>query len=198
MSNNPRLDAASRSSRADAPHADDADALSPQAAAEHPGGRPALPGIVAADHLGALDQAARYRHDQRHGHVGRVFGENPRRIGHRNAPRHRRFHVDIVNPGAKIGDELQLLAGLHENGLVDAVRHRGHQHIRSLDRLDEFGLSHGLIGCIELGLEKLHHPRFNHLGQLPRHDNDRPVLTHGNALQCWKIDIKLTQGGQSC
>ena len=127
---------ATRQRCADAPHADNADAFPPQAAAEHPCRRPALPCIVAANNLGTLNQAAGNRHDECHGHVSGIFRENPRRIGHRNAARYRRFHVDIVNAGAKIGNEFQLLARLHQNGLVNPVRHRGHQHIGSLNRLN--------------------------------------------------------------
>ena len=111
---------------------------------------------------------------------------------------HRRFHVDIVDAGAEIGNQLQLFARLHENGLVDAVGHRGHQDIGGLHRLDELGLAHGLVRCIEFGLKKLHHARFNDLGQLAGNDDDGFVFSHGNALQCSNFDTKLTAGGQSC
>jgi hypothetical protein len=36
---------------------------------------------------GALDQPARHREDQRHGHVGGVFGQHARRVGHGDAAR---------------------------------------------------------------------------------------------------------------
>ena len=66
---------------ADAAHADDAEPLAPDAVAEHPGRRPAGPILVRGQHLGAFDQPARHRQDQRHGHVGGVLGQHARRIG---------------------------------------------------------------------------------------------------------------------
>ena len=60
----------------------------------------------------ALDEAARHRENQRHGHVGRVLGEDAGRIGDGDGAAERRGDVDIVDAIAEIGDELHLLAGL--------------------------------------------------------------------------------------
>ena len=72
---------AARHRLADAAHADDAEPLAPDAVAEHPGRRPAGPFAVAGEHGRALGEPARHREDQRHGHVGGVFGEHARRVG---------------------------------------------------------------------------------------------------------------------
>ena len=62
---------------ADAAHADDAEPLAPDAMAQHPGRAPAGPFLVAGEHLGAFRQPPRHREDERHRHVGGVFGTRP-------------------------------------------------------------------------------------------------------------------------
>ena len=122
---------------ADAAHADDAEALAADAMAEHPGRRPAGPVLAFGEDGGALDQPARHRQDQRHGHVGGVFGQNLRRVGHGDAARMRRDDVDIVDAVAEIGDQSQLAVGLLENLLGDLVGNGRHQNIGGAHRLGD-------------------------------------------------------------
>ncbi len=68
---------AARHRLADAAHADDAQALPVDAVAEHAHRPPALP-LVGANETLALRDPARGREDQRHGHVGRILGEDAR------------------------------------------------------------------------------------------------------------------------
>ena len=126
----------------------------------------------------ALGDAPRDRHDQRHGHVGGVLGQDARRVGDGDAARHRGLDIDIVDPGAEIGDELQPVAGLHDHRLVDAVGDGRHQHFGLLDRLDQFGLAEGMVVGIELGVEQLHHPRLDHVGQFAGDDDQGFALGH--------------------
>jgi hypothetical protein len=77
----------------------------------------------------------RHRENQRHGHVGGVFGQNFRRVGYRDAARMRRGDVDIVDAVAEIGDHAQLAVGMLEHLLVDHVGDGRHQHIGGADRV---------------------------------------------------------------
>ena len=53
----------------------------------------------------AFRQAPRHRQDQRHGHVGRVLGQDTWRVGDRDAPLAGGGQVDIVDTVAIIGDQ---------------------------------------------------------------------------------------------
>ena len=81
---------AARHRLADPAHADDAEPFAADAMAEHPGRRPARPVLALGEDRGALDQPPRHRQDQRHGHVGGVFGQDLRRVGDGDAARMRR------------------------------------------------------------------------------------------------------------
>ena len=96
--------------RADAAHPHDAEALAPDAPAEHPGRRPACPSGGRFEDVGALGQPPRHRQHQCHRHVGGVLGQDVRRVGHRYAPARRRRHVDLVDAVSEIGDQLQIVA----------------------------------------------------------------------------------------
>ena len=85
--------------------------------------------MSAVKHAGAFHQPARHRQDQRHGHVGGVFGQHARRIGDGDAALDGGGDVDIVDAVAEIGDQLELLAGLAEHRGVDPVGDRRHQHV---------------------------------------------------------------------
>ena len=89
----------------------------------------------------AFGEPARHRQDQRHGHVGGVFGQHAGRIGDGDAALMRGRHVDIVDAVAEIGDQLEPLAGLIDHLGVDLVGDGRHQHVGALRRLDEFGLA---------------------------------------------------------
>jgi hypothetical protein len=114
---------------ADAAHADDAEPLSPDAMAEHPGRRPARPVLTLGEDRGAFDQPPRHRENQRHGHVGGVLGQNFRRVGHGDAARMGGNDVDIVDAVAEIGDQLHLAVGVLEKLFGDLVGDGGHQDI---------------------------------------------------------------------
>jgi hypothetical protein len=102
-------------------HADDAEPLSPEPMPKHPGRRPARPVPAVREDGCALDQPARHRQDQRHGHVGGIFGQNLWRVGHGDATRMRGGDVDIVDAVAEIGDQLQLVVGLLDHVFADVV-----------------------------------------------------------------------------
>ena len=133
---------------ADAPHADDAEPLAPDAVAEHPGRRPAGPVLVGGQHGGALHQPPRHRQHQRHGHVGGVFGEHAGRVGDGDAALHGGRDVDIVDAVAEIGDQLELFAGLRQHRGVDPVGDGRHQDVGGATASSSWacviGLSSGL------------------------------------------------------
>ena len=89
---------------ADPPHADDAEALAPDAMSEHPGGGPAGPFLVAGENRRPLGQPPRHRQDEGHRHVGGVLGEDAGRIGDGDAALNRGDDVYVVDTVAEIRD----------------------------------------------------------------------------------------------
>jgi hypothetical protein len=102
---------------ADAAHADDAEPLSADAMAEHPGRRPARPVLAFGEDRGALDQPPRHRQDSAMVMSAVSSVENLRRIGHGDAARNRGGNVDIVDAVAEIGDQLAACSRLLEEYL---------------------------------------------------------------------------------
>ena len=139
------------------------------------GDQPCQPLAPLLEHVGAFGQPARHRNDQRHGHVGGVFGQHARRIGDEDRAVPRRLQVDIVDAGAELGDQLEIGAGLAQHRPVDAIGNGRHQHIGDLDRVDQLFAREGLVFEIEPCVEKLAQPRLHHVGELARDDNERSV-----------------------
>ena len=162
---------------ADATHADDAQALAGDAAAEHPGRRPAGP-VTSRDHLGALDEAPGDGENQRHGHVRRVLGEDPGRVGDGDASFRGRVDVDVVDAVAEVGDELHLLARRPDDLGVDPVGNRRHQHIGRLQGLHQLRTAHWPVGVVQARVEQFAHARFDHVRKLARHDDRRLLAAH--------------------
>ncbi len=162
---------------ADAAHADDAEPLAGDSPPEHPGWRPAGP---MSGRYGSrpFDDAPRDREDERDRHVGRVLGEHARRVGDRHAAAQGRRHVDIIDAGAEIGDELHLLAGESDQLAVNPVGHGRHEHVGGAQGGRELIARHWLVLDVELRIEKLAHPRFNDVGQFTRYDNERFLPAH--------------------
>ena len=162
---------------ADAAHADDPEAFAADAMAEHPGRRPARPVLALGENRGALDQPPRHRQDQRHGHVGGVFGQDLRGVGDGDAARMRRDHVDIVDAVAEIGDQPQLAVGVLENLFRYFVGNGGHQHVGGPHRVGDLFRRHRPVVEIQLGVEQFAHPGLDRVRQLARDDNERFSLT---------------------
>jgi hypothetical protein len=167
---------AARHSLADTAHADDAEPFSPDAMAEHPGRRPARPVLALGENRGAFDQPPRHRENQRHGHVGGVFGQNLRRIGDGDAARMGCDDIDIVDAVAEIGDQSQLAVRLLKKFFGDHVGDGRHQDIGRADRIGELFRRQRRIVEIELCVEQLAHPGLDRVRQLARHDNERLFL----------------------
>jgi hypothetical protein len=64
--------------------------------------------LVAGQHGGALGEPPRHGQDQRHRHVGGVFGQHARRVGHGDAALDRGGDVDVVDAVAEVGDQLEV------------------------------------------------------------------------------------------
>jgi hypothetical protein len=147
-------------------------------APQHRGRAPAGPFGAAHQPL-ALAHAPGRRQHQRHRHVGGVLGEHTRRVGDDDAALARSVEVDVVDAGAERGDQLQLGPGLGEHAAVDLVRHRRHQDVGALGRVDQLGRAQRLVVGIEPGVEQLHEPGFDGVGKLARHDHQRLFLGTG-------------------
>jgi hypothetical protein len=157
----------------DAAHPDNTEALAGDAMAEHPCRRPPLPVAVGGQYVRAFGEPPRHCENQRHGHVSGVLGQNAGRVGDSNAALQCGGNVDIIDPVAEIGDQLQPLAGMPQHRGVDAVGHRRHQHVGDLHRLGELGRAHRLVVEIQPGLEQLAHARLDIVGQFARYDDQR-------------------------
>ena len=168
---------AARHRLADPAHADDPEALAADAMAEHPGRRPARPILAFGQDRGAFDQPPRHRQDQRHGHVGGVFGQDFRGVGDGDAARMGRDHVDIVDAVAEIGDQPQLAVGVLEKLFRYFVGDGGHQHVGGPHRLGDLFRRHRGIVEIEPGVEQLAHPGLDRVRQFARDNNERFSLS---------------------
>ena len=89
---------------------------------------------VARQHLGALDQPARQRQHQQHRHVGGVFGQDRRRVGHGQARRIGGLDVDIVETVAELRDEFDALGQAGNQVRIDPVGDRRDQHVAAGER----------------------------------------------------------------
>jgi hypothetical protein len=166
------IGATGRHGLSNAAHADDAEALAADAMAEHPGRRPARPVLALSENGRALDQPPRHGEDQRHGHVGGVFGQNLRRVGHGDAARMRRRDVDIVDAVAEIGDHAQLAVGVFEDRFADHVGDSRHQYVGAADRLGDLFRRHRRIVEVQPRVEQLAHPGLDRVRQLAGNDDE--------------------------
>ncbi len=166
---------------ADAAHADDAEALAGEAAAHHPGRRPAIE-LAAFHDLHALVQAARHGEDQRHGDIGSIVGQHARRVGHGDAALHGAGDINVVHPGPELGDQAQLLAGPGHQAPVDPVGHRRHQHVGGLHRLGELFGRQRDVCLVQSGVEQFFHPQFHRRRQLAGYDDFQLRCRHGTPV----------------
>ena len=186
---------------ADASHADDAEPLAEDAVTEHPRGRPSSPVLGGSlKVVGTLHEAARHGQDQRHGHVGGVLGQHAGRVRHGDAAVARGIEIDVVDAGAEVGDEAQLRTGLGDDGAIDAVRHRRHQHVGDLEGFHHLRLCHRRIVDVEARIEQLPHAGFDHVWQLARDDDDRLLGAgrHGGFRCCLVLAGGRTLWGETC
>ena len=77
----------------------------------------------------------------------------------------------MVNAVAIIGDQLELVSGLAQHRGVDAVGHRGHQHVGALYGVGELCGRHGLVIEVELSVEEFAHARLDAIRKLARDDD---------------------------
>ena len=88
--------------------------------------------------------------------------------------------VDVVDAGAEVGDQLQLLAGRGDDAGVDAVGDGRHQHVGARHRRGQARRRQRRVVEIELGVEQLAHPRLHRIGEFAAcHDDFRLADGHG-------------------
>ncbi|MNV29952.1 hypothetical protein D3C71_1212010 [compost metagenome] len=149
---------------ADAAHADDAQTLAPQLAAAHPGRAPALE-LTRRHDIGAFDDAAADGHDQAHGQVGRVLGQDARRIGDDDPAPHGGVDVDVIHARAEVGDHLQLLARPLDEVGVQMVGDGRDQDLGALQGGGQVVARHRPVGQIQFGVEQFAQTCFHRIGQ---------------------------------
>ncbi len=176
---------------ADAPHANNAKPLAPDTMPQHGCWRPATP-FAAADHAFTFGHATRYRKNQRHRHVGGVFGQDIGCVGHGDAARPCGLQIDMVNTRPEIGDQAQIRPRMGKNGGIDSVRHRRDKNIGLFDRLDQFGLGHRDIVDVQTCIKQFHHAGFNRFRQFAGHDDEGFFLGHLPFL-CGLLTLLLTR-----
>ena len=172
---------AARHGLADPAQPDNAEPLAPDAVTEHPGRAPAAPLAVADEHLRALGQTPRHRKNERHRHVGGIFGQHAGRVGHGDAALHRGRDVDIVDAVAEIGDELKPLTRLAEYGAIDVIGDRRYQYVGGFRSLHQLRLGHRFVIGIKPRVEQFAHAHFDAVGQ-PTGDHDQRLLARRHAL----------------
>jgi hypothetical protein len=145
--------------------------------AEHPGRRPAGPAPFGND-ARALGDPPRGGEDQRHRHVGGVFGQDAWSVGDGDAAPQRRGDVNMIDAIAEIGDQLHLLAGLSDHAGVDDVGDGGNEHVGFAHRVDNVALAHRLVVEVETSVEQFAHPRLDQIGELTGDDNQGLLLRH--------------------
>ena len=150
--------------------------------AEHPGRRPTGPAILFFHHGHAFGKTTRNRKNERHCHVGCVFGQNTGRVGHSDIARIGGVHIDIVDTIAEIRHELKIFSRLRQHMGIDSIRHGGNQHIGHFHRLNQFRLAHGLVFNIQARVEQLAHSGFHSIGELAGYDYNRLSFCHRFAL----------------
>ena len=120
-----------------------------------------------------LGEAARHREDQRHGKVGGIVCEDARRVRDHDALRARCGEVDMVDPGAEIGDQLQPVARRPDHFGVDRVGHRRHEHVAIGDRGLQLVLCKGMVVRRQCDIEQFGHARLDMRHQLAGDDDAR-------------------------
>ena len=136
---------ASRHRLTDPAHAKDAKATPADPSTQQCRRCPALP-VAPLHDRETFGDATGHGKDQRHRHVRRIVGQHTRRIRHQYPALTRRGHVDMIDPRAVIGDQLEPVTRLRDQRRVDFIGDGRHEHIRALCRLYQFGTRHRLVG----------------------------------------------------
>jgi hypothetical protein len=179
---------------ADPAHADDAEPPAAHPAADEGHRRPALP-AARLHHREPLGDAAGDRKDQRHRHVGGVLGHHARRVRDEDATLAGAGHVDMVHPGAVVGDELQLFARLRQQIGVDLLGQAGDEHVGPPHRGGKLLARHPAVGIAQFHVEKLPHPGLDDRRQASRHDNTQALRSHRTGLLSSKGRFLLANYG---
>ena len=123
-------------------------------------------------------EAARHGEDQCHGDIGRVIRQDARRIGDGDTALNSALDVDIVDAGAELGDQAQLVSGPRQDAAVNPVCYGRDEDIGRLDGSDEFFMGKGVIVLIEAGIKQFLHAQLDSGWQLPGHDDLQFLSRH--------------------
>ena len=95
-------------------------------------------------------------------------------------------------PLPKLAISLSRVPGFAEHRGIDAVRHRGHQHVGALHRLGQIGLAHGLVVEIEARIEQLAHAGLDDVRQLAGDDHQELFGFRHSAT--WLLALWIDRG----
>ena len=84
----------------------------------------------------------------------------------------------MIDTGAVIGDQTQIIPGLGQQPCIDAVGQRRHQNISGLHRFGQFRFRHRRVVQVQCDVEQLHHPGFDNIRQLAGDDDFGLVFGH--------------------
>jgi hypothetical protein len=160
---------------ADAAHADDAEHLARQLAAEKRRRRPAGP-LARADQFHTFAHPARDADDSRHRQVGGILGEDAGRIRDQNPALGRRLEVDMIGPRSEIGDEAEAIPRFGKHFGIDPVGHGGDEHVALAHGGNELVTRHGFVAGIAARVEQFAQPRLDSRHKMPCHYDARRMI----------------------
>ena len=156
-------------------HADDPQHLARQLGSEQRCRGPACP-LAAPDQFDAFANSPRHPDDPRHCKVGRIIGEDTRRIGDEDVARGGGIEIEMLGTSTEIGDQTQIFASLRDHLGVYPVGYRGNQHVAILHRRDQLRAGQGGVALIETNVEQFAHPVFDRGHQVAGHEDTRGAL----------------------
>ncbi len=183
---------------ADAAHADDAEPLAPDAAAEHPGRRPAGPFAVARSSTLAPSASRRGTASISAMVMSAVSSVSTFGVLVTVMPFLAAAATSMLStPLPKLAISLRFVAGLGDQRRVDPVGDGRHQHVGFLDRRDQLRLRHRPVVDIQPRVEQFAHAGFDRIRQLARDDDERLFLACHCFLEPDLVETSLTKTGET-
>jgi len=135
---------------ADASHADDAQRRAVQVGSHQQHGAPGDPAAI--PHVfDPFDDAARGRHEQRPGEIGRGLSQHAWRVAHGNAAAGAGGHVDVVEAHGHLADHLEVGCGVQQL-IVDAFGQQAVERVLVRRLLQQRGARNRQIAVPQLHL----------------------------------------------
>ena len=143
-----------------------------------------------------LGQAAGDGQNKPHRHIGGIVSGHTRRIGHQNPAFPRGLYVDVIDPRAVVGNQLEPFTRLPDQPGINPVTQRGHQNIRHLHRHDQFLARHRRVILAQLHIEQFGQspPRPARASVASRqHSGDQMAWGASSIFQIPHVAARVTQ-----